>query len=535
MPSSAASRRPRQGYPVRQASQATPTHRKAPKRSRLSRTIAVVTRALVVFVVLLGVGLAVRSHFFVRPSVENLQKFLNTGTFFNGITIDGVNVAGMTLHEARQTFLPRIEEAANSINISVRYESSLWLLTAVDLQVESNLDQVLAEAMLLGRGGTDAENKKTIKALNEGGQAFHTGFTADPTALASKLASIGKAIDTLPVEPSAQPNTYWAEEGNGEPSFTYSEGKDGYMLDESALAQQILTCLENGQYQAVLDPELVLTPPTMTLEDVQAYTQFRSFYQTDFSSRSARNTNRVGNIQKATTILNGAVLEPGETLDFNEFIGPRYESGGWPLAPGIVNGDRYELQPGGGICQVSTTLYIALLKAGAMRSDVSETAEEALAAPINITERNKHSWPSSYADRGLDATVTTGGKNLVFTNQMDTPLYIFAYCDQENYKMNIYIYGQPLPDGLRYEPEGVTVEEIEPGETEYTDNPNWPTGYEEVEAEGRTGYVAEVYMNVYQDDELISRELLYTDRYRAVTEKITRGTGDPSLPTPSED
>ena len=136
MPSSAASRRPRQGYPVRQASQATPTHRKAPKRSRLSRTIAAVTRALVVFVVLLGVGLAVRSHFFVRPSAENLQKFLNTGTFFNGITIDGVNVAGMTLHEARQTFLPRIEEAANSINISVRYESSLWLLTAVEARTQ---------------------------------------------------------------------------------------------------------------------------------------------------------------------------------------------------------------------------------------------------------------------------------------------------------------------------------------------------------------------------------------------------------------
>ena len=228
-------------------------------------------------------------------------------------------------------------------------------------------------------------------------------------------------------------------------------------------------------------------------------------------------------------------MKPGETLDFNEFIGPRYESGGWPLAPGIVNGDRYEMQPGGGICQVSTTLYIALLKAGAMRSDVEDTAQEALEAPINITERNKHSWPSAYADRGLDATVSTGGKNLVFINQMNTPLYIFAYCDQENYKMNIYIYGQPLPDGLRYEPEGVTVEELEPGETEYTDNPNWPTGYEREDAKGRTGYVAEVYMNIYQDDTLISRELLYTDKYRAVNQKITRGTGDPSLPVPQEE
>ena len=507
----------------------------AKKRSRSRLTLLKVTtgRVLILFVFLFTVALVLRGQFASLPSDKKLQKFLTQGTFLNGIVINGKNVSGMTLSDARSELLPGIEADAAAINISVRHERSLWLFTAADLKAKSDLDSILAQAMLLGRCGTRAQNRKAIKELSENGCHFNSSFTADEAALSGRLADIGRAIDTLPVEPSAEPSAFWASDANSLPSFTYADGVDGYMLDEEALANEIILRLNARDYSAVLTPELDLTSPSTTLEQVKANTQLRSYYQTDFSSRSGKEKNRVGNIQKATTLLNGAIVKPGETMDFNEFIGPRTESGGWPLAPGIVNGDRYEMQAGGGICQVSTTLYIALLESGAMRSDESSSAEKALVAPINITERNKHSWPSAYADRGLDATVSTGGKNLVFTNQMDTPMYIFAYCDQENSKMNIYIYGEPLPDGVRYVPEGVTVDVLKEDEIQYTDNPSWPTGYEHVDVKAREGYVAEVYVSTYKGDELISRDLIYTDRYRAVPQKIIRGTGDASLPVPS--
>ncbi len=522
---------PRPAAQTRRPQQAVQT--KIRPRSRLPRLRVLTGRALILFVLLFTAGLLVQGQFFALPSEKKLQKYLNQGTFLNGVIVNGKNVAGMTIEEARAALLPGVEESAAAINIGVRHERSLWLFTTADLKATSDLDAVLAEAMLWGRSGTRAENKKTIRDLSENGHSFVSSFEADAGTLSARLAAIGQAIDTLPVEPSAEPYEFWASSESKMPSFTYAEGVDGYMLDEEALAGQIIERLQAGDYQAVLDPDLVLTRPSTTLEEIKANTQLRSTYQTDFSSRSGRDKNRVGNIQKATTLLNGVIVKPGETLDFNEFMGPRTEAGGWPLAPGIVNGDRYEMQAGGGICQVSTTLYIALLESGAVRSDADTTVAKAPAAPINITERNKHSWPSAYADRGLDATVTTGGKNLVFTNQMATPLYIFADCDQENYKMTIYIYGAPLPEGLRYVPEGVTVEVLEPGETEYTDNPDWPTGYEQLDAKAREGYIAEVYINTYQGEELISRDLIYTDRYRAVPQKIIRGTGDASLPTPT--
>ncbi|NCB31295.1 MAG: hypothetical protein EOM66_07805, partial [Clostridia bacterium] len=503
------------------------------RRSRLPRLMRLAGHALILLAVLFIASLVVWGQVCALPSDKKLQDHLDKSIFFNGIVIDDKNVAGMTIPEAREALLPHVEASAAIINIGIRHKNSLWLFTAADLKAKSNLDTVLAEAMLVGRSGTRSENRKVLRDLEENGRKFTVTFTADEGALAARLATIGRTIDTLPVEPSAEPYAFWASSESKLPSFTYAEGVNGYILDETTLAKEILACLSAGNYQAQLDPELVLTEPKTTLNQIQANTQLRATYQTDFSSRSGREKNRVGNIQKATTLLNGAVVQPGETLDFNEFIGPRTEAGGWPLAPGIVNGDRYEMQPGGGICQVSTTLYISLLEAGAVRSDVKASAETALAAPINITERNKHSWPSAYADRGLDATVSTGGKNLVFINQMDTPLYIFADCDQVNYKMTIYIYGQPLPEGVHYVPEGITVEELAPGETEYTDNPDWPVGYEQVEAKGRVGYVADVYINTYQGDELVSKDLIYTDRYRAVAQKVIRGTGDATLPPPT--
>ena len=490
------------------------------RRSRLPHTITLLGRILLLMVVLLGVGLWARSYFFVRPSEKKLEKYLAEGTFLNGIHIDGVNVSGMTIEEARQALLPGVEAAADAINIGVRYNTSLWLFNAVDLGAQSDLDQVLAEAMLLGRGDTPAENKKARNDLADNGKAYSTNFTADSALLAARVAAIGQAIDTLPSEPFATPILFWDAAAGDMPSFSYTDGKDGYMLNESALVQEILACLASGDHQAILTPELDLTPPTTTLEQVQANTQLRSAFQTDFSSRSARNTNRVGNIQKATTILNGAEILPGETLDFNEFIGPRYESGGWPLAPGIVNGDRYEMQPGGGICQVSTTLYNALLQ-----------------ADVTVTNRRAHSIPSDYVDHGLDATVDYAmDLDLEFINDTGAPIYLFAYCEsvegRHREDITFLVYGKPLENGVSYKTRSETIETIPRNNVHYTDDYTIPRGYKVVTIEARPGYVAEVYLDKYVGDGLVSSEYLYTDRYEGNDEEALRGAASPKYYEP---
>jgi len=499
---------------------------------RLRRLVGLVRLAVIGLALLFTVLLAV--HLFVeKPDAAKLVAMQKSGTLIPGITINGIDVSGMTRAEAEETVGAKLKEAVSSINITVRHGSSLWVLTAADMAPATNLDIILDEAMLLGRTGTLLQNDREQKDIEETGRAYTAALVPDHDTLLSRLAMIGAALDTAPVEPYAE-----ADSAAGTPTFVYIEGKDGYVLDREALFSEILALMEQQQYTATLTPELEYASPSTTVEDLKLTTQYRSEFQTSFGgSRAARNEKRVGNIQRAVTMLNGCKVEQGELFHFNAYIGPRTEKGGWPLAPGIVSGERYEDQAGGGICQVSTTLYNALLCSGASMQRGS-TLDEIMAANIDgisITERRHHSWPSSYVDKGLDSTVTgtvESGKSLNFVNNTGAPVYIFAYCDQDNYTVTIYIYGAPLEEGITYKVRGEVDEELAPGEVIITEEPAWPLGYEEETVSARTGYKVTAYRDIYINGALDSTEVLYEETYNAVTGKKTVGTGDPTLPVP---
>ncbi len=487
------------------------------RHSTAMRRIFILGLISVCSLLLFFILLFIKSRYVNKPDEQELNTVLDSGVFFSGISINGIDIGNMTYEQARQKLLPSVTADIQSFNIRVIHGSTLWLLNAADIGAVSTLDQTLEEAMLLGRSDTKADNDAMLSELTSKGKSYTVGFIATEAKLHESIAKIASHMGTQPVEPYAEADSWSTTH-----SFIYHDGTDGHLLDEDALCEEIKAALENGSYSVSLTPELKTIKPSHDIEWVKANTQLRSQWQTDFGkSSSLRNANRVGNIQKASTLLNGVCIAVGEEFNFNAFIGPRTEAGGWPLAPGIVNGNSYEMQAGGGICQVSTTLYNALLCAG---------------SEIEITERYHHSWPSSYADYGLDSTVTgsaESGKSLNFINNTNAPLFIFADCDQENKLMKISIYGEPLESGVTYKTRGEIIETIEPGEAIVTENLNWPTGYEETTIKGRKGYKAEAYRDKYVNGEFASGELLYTDSYRAVTSEITRGTGDPSLPKPT--
>ena len=269
---------------------------------------------------------------------------------------------------------------------------------------------------------------------------------------------------------------------------------------------------DNKEYEKEITAELHETEPELTIEDLKENVKLISSYKTNFESS---NLNRRRNIQKAAEIINGCVVSPWQEISFNEYVGPRTEAGGWLPAPGITGG------PGGGICQVSGTLYNALLACGPNR--------------INVTKRAHHTWPSTYLPYGLDATVDTNGPDLCWKNVSDENIYIFAYADTTEGQRNMYVYifGKPEEDGSYYETDAETISEEEPEPTEYVDNSGWPTGYSEVLISPRKGYVAVAYLLHYDaNGELIEKITVHTDYYKAVRGKIMRGTGPSSLPKP---
>lgn len=456
--------------------------------------------------------------FTLKPSEEEVLSYTDNGTFYEGITVNGTDVSGMTFEEARSALLSTVEKDMQELQITITYEGTSWIFSAADLGVTSTLDEALCEGIALGRGDTAVNNIAKQKELKEVGYDIKVQLTANAQTLADKLSSIASAINTKPEEPYVEPDKDAAQ-----PAFTYYEGKNGYLLDETALATKISEAIANGDYSASFDPVLVETAPDHDVEWLKANVKQRSVFTTSFES--SHSSGRVRNIVKATDILNGMVVEPGQEISFNEYVGGRYEKDGWALAPGIVNGNQYEMQAGGGICQVSTTLYNALLCAKGGYNDTDD---------VQITVRKKHSWPSSYVDYGLDATVSTGGPDLAFKNNTDAPLYIFVYADTVNYISTVYVYGTPLPDGVTYITRGITEETLEPPETKIVEEPLWPTGYSQTTIKSRDGYVATAYLIQVVNGVEQEPVKLYTDKYSPVQGEKHVGIGAASLPKPEE-
>lgn len=518
-----------------QAAKTPKTKGKNFRKNSFSRPKAISKLLLFCFALLsLAAGLALL--LVNKPDQSDIAAVIDDGAMFEGISINGIDISGLNYSQARSAVLPSVGEMLNSIQIDIVHGTSLWALTAADLQPVSNLNQALQQALMLGRSGTVIENAQIKEELKANGKDIAIFFTPNEQALRERLSDIGAALDSAPVEPHAK-----AVATAAGPEFAFVEGKDGYMLNEDALYQSVADILQGGQLKAKLTPELEFTTPANTLEDIKNQTKLIATFQTSFGgSRAARNEKRVGNIQKACTLLNGMVVEDKTEFNFNGYIGPRTEAGGWPLAPGIVNGNQYEDQAGGGICQVSTTLYNALLCANARMergSSLDDILSQGLEG-ISITERKHHSWPSSYADTGLDSTVTgtvEDGKSLNFVNNTGYPIFVFAICDQVAYTVTVHIYGAPLPDGVTYQVRGVVDEVIEPGETIIHYDTTKPVDYSVVDITARKGYKATAYRDMYINGILQpdSTETLYSETYRAVTGEKTVGTGGAPAPTPA--
>ena len=272
---------------------------------------------------------------------------------------------------------------------------------------------------------------------------------------------------------------------------------------------------DNAALTAKIDPAAL---PADAVEPSERLSFHTTSYPGSDATMSELEKNRCFNIEKAAAMLDEIIVMPGETFSFNEAIGARTVENGWKNATEEING-VYISVPGNGVCQASTALYNALLKAG-----------------LAITERRSHPAPQNYAERGLDATVDDDGLDLKFRNDKEAAIRLAARvypdpADETQMLLTIEIYGA-LSKGASYSLRSVTISEEEaPEDIVYQDDPTLPLGMEEFAVIARNGYEVEVYRDAYQNGVLVSSELLYMDRYKSNPPIFRRGTKTPRLLT----
>jgi len=252
----------------------------------------------------------------------------------------------------------------------------------------------------------------------------------------------------------------------------------------------------------------VMEYPAVTSEQLKPvlFRDLLGSYTTHVGGSAAR----ISNVKLASASLNGTVLNSGDIFDYNEVVGQRTIARGYQPAPAYVQGETVD-EIGGGVCQPSSTLYLATLKSN-----------------LEIVERYAHRYVPAYIPKGMDATVSWGGPNYRFRNNTDYPVKIQSVYSKGYLTMTLY--GTKTDDvTVKMSNKVLSTTEYK---TVYEDDPALPAGAVAVKTTPYTGYRVETYRNLYDGSgKLISSDFEASSDYKVRNKVISKGPSLPSVPT----
>lgn len=317
-----------------------------------------------------------------------------SGHVLPGVTVRGESVSGKNREEA-EAWLAGKNEALRKEQLILVRKNAEEPLPFADCRVrygDENIDMLLAQGR---EGGLLQEWKDRWLLLLKGKDCVLTA-AYDENAVKQKADQLVKKYGQPPK--NALPR--FGPDG----TVSFSAGRPYLKIEEEkliALAGERLSRGESGKAEIPASEEKF---PDMTEEQAKQVNRVLSRYTTEFSL----DENRSHNIRIAAEAINGCYVKPGDSFSYNQATGSRSKEKGYLEAPVIING-KLEPGTGGGVCQVSTTLFNAVMLAG-----------------LEVTGRSSHFSPVAYVPLGRDATVAEGIIDFLFRNHLKHGIYIYA-------------------------------------------------------------------------------------------------------------
>lgn len=482
---------------------------------------------------------------------------INNTKILNGVYIHGIDVSNLSEEEARN----KIATAVNSHiskEITAKYNNFEAKFSPEQFAVNFDINGAVSEAYSLGRSNNIFKNNYTILNVLLKNINISPSVTYDEDLLAAIITEINSQLPNKVIN-----SDYYVDGDN----LIITSGKDGIIVDETAFKNKMLYFLNNinikdsiieipvvntkatkidldAIYKAIYkDPvdayyttnpyvvhpstngldfnismeeakklisspqeeytiPLKITYPKVTTKQIgsEAFPDLLSQFTTSFTSSGA---NRATNVRLAAGKINGTVLMPGETFSYNQVVGKRTRAAGFREGTAYFNGQVVQ-EVGGGICQVSSTLYDAVLYAN-----------------LEIVERYNHGFNPGYVKAGLDATVSWGGPDFKFKNNRNYPIRIV--CDSSGKKLRIYIYGLKTPEDCTVVLDARYLSTI-PYKTIYQTDPSLATGESKVIQSGSNGCKTATYKYVYNaSGTLISSDCISRDTYNPHNKVVAVG------------
>lgn len=448
--------------------------------------------ATVALLALIGCMLGLGGWQYTRyQNFLTMKAAVDRASFYEGTTVEGVNVANMTLEQALEYWETDIEPGYAQRTVTLNNGATF---TAAELGYSSDYASVLTAAWSAGRSGSLEERYQALALRRDQPSSYNVTRTMYSTEVIAQCASaVAEQIDR-PAE-----NAHIESFDTSSYQFVFADEVIGSRLDQDRLRQDMAAALDAGGGSV----ELIVNSIQLEVKKADVASEY-GMISSATTNASSSSSNRLANIKLAMQIINGTCLKPGETFSFNGVVGERTTARGFKTAAAYSAGKVVE-DVGGGICQVSTTLFNAAVK-----------------ADLEIVERHNHSLTVGYVDKGKDAAVDWGNLDLQFTNNSDDNIYICCYLT-DNKRVKFGIFGKLLPNGESITVEGVTTGRVS-YETVMQANTALASGQTKVVQSGKVGYKAEAYKIRWDaDGNQISRELLCKSTYRATKEIIEYG------------
>ena len=404
-----------------------------------------------------------------------------------GVFLEGMDLSHLTADQARQAANMLVEQVGGTL-VTVNFADIQVYTSLSDLGLYWSNPGVIDEIMQLGLYGNIVERYKNEKDLEYYRKEYEMTYALDPTAVYNYVEALGKQYNSEPEEAEIYTTDYLTPAVRG--------GTDGLRIRTEEASWILLHCISDWDGFSAVTVELPtdVVKPELSAEDMEKLTDVLGSATTYYGGSDY---GRVVNVENGCSLITGTLLHPGEVYSVAEALEPFTAENGYELA-GAFEENQVVQAYGGGICQVSTTLYNALLK-----------------AELEILDRSNHTMAIGYVDLAKDAAIAEGLMDLVFQNSLEDPIYIIGYCDGANITFTIYGH-ETRPANRTLELVSVTTEVIEPSGTQLIADTQQAVGYVSETQSPHTGYTAELWKYIYYDGELTDTVHINTSYYNAV-------------------
>lgn len=437
-----------------------------------------VLHLITTFLLLIVVGII--GGLYYMSSYMDEKVVLNT-------TFEGESITGLTKEELKSKISQRVdEENTGSITLILNGERETFMWKNLGVTYESNgiVNEIFEE-----QDGNLIERIEFLLKRKE----LPKDYTLQPMFRKSTFErTIQNSYDILINQPKDA--SYYIEDDK----VIVSGGINGRVIDIESLSNEVVEAVKLEK-DAVIIP-IKETRPSITKEDIEklGIKEVIGEYKTYFNSGEK---NRTTNVKLSAKSIDGVVLKPGEVFSYNKTVGPRTHSRGYKEAFIYVDG-KVEEGLGGGICQVSSTLYNTVLYSN-----------------LGIVERHQHGLPVSYVPVSRDATVAWGYLDFKFKNTTDHHIYIQSKTKGNQLIIRIFGTKEGEEEVVLYSEK---IQSVAPPVEEKIDS-SLERGQEIVESKGSYGYKSKAWKVIKKDGKVISRKLLSSDYYKPKPKVILKG------------